>query len=183
MNRFWGYRIPLLVVPVVLTYAVLAVWWVWRGRTHLTVTLERVLLGGAVVFATVVTMSPPGVGDTGVLQSDRSCAIHAVDLGLGAITADDQRILNMLLLLPVGLFAAVVSARLSAGRALAVVAGCAVLPVLFEGGQQAFPGLQRTCDTTDLADNLSGFVLGLVLGAAVMGLRWAVSRNAGRVAS
>ena len=182
MTHFWGYRIPLLVVPVVLAYAALAAWWVWRGRTHLAVTLERVLLGGAVVFATAVTMSPPGVADNGVLRPDRACAIHAVALGLRAVTADDQRILNVLLLLPVGAFAAVVAGRLGRGRALLVVLGSAALPFLFEAGQQVFRGLDRSCDTTDLADNLTGALLGIVAGELVVGLRWAAGRNAGRVA-
>ena len=184
VNRFWGYRIPLLVVPVVLTYAVRG-GGVGVARPHPPRGHPRaVLLGGAVVFATVVTMSPPGVGDTGVLAPDRSCAIHAVDLGLGAITADDQRILNVLLLLP-GRDSSRPSwpARLrrrprpGRGRRMRCAAGGvrgrpAGLP----------PACDRTCDTTDLADNLSGFVLGLVVGAAAMGLRWAVGRNAGRVA-
>ncbi|GAB3065213.1 VanZ family protein [Phycicoccus sp. Root563] len=182
MTHVWGYRIPLLVVPVVLAYAAVAAWWVWRGRAHLAVTLERVLFGGAVVFASVVTMSPPGRADNGVLAPDRSCAIHAVDLGLAAVTADDQRILNVLLLLPVGFFAAAVAGRLRGPVALLVVIGAAALPVVFETGQQVFRGLDRACDTTDLADNLTGVLLGLAAGALVVGLRWAAGRNAGRVA-
>lgn len=182
MTHVWGYRIPLLVVPVVLAYAAVAVWWVWRGRTHLAVTLERVLLVGAAVFATVVTMSPPGARDRGVLSPDRSCAIHRVALGLAAVTADDQRILNVLLLVPLGLFAALVASRLHGARALLVVAGAAALPLLFEAGQQVFRGLGRSCDTTDLADNWTGFLLGLVAGSLLVGLRWAARRIAGRVA-
>ena len=181
MTHFWGYRIPLLVVPVVLAYAALATWWVWRGRTHLAVTLERVLLGGAVVFASVVTMSPPGVADKGVLDPGRSCALHAVDLGLSAVAADDQRILNVLLLVPVGLFASVVASRSRDAVAPLVVAGAAALPVVYETGQQVFRGLDRSCDTTDLVDNLTGVLLGLAAGALVVGLRWAARRNAGRV--
>jgi len=182
VTHVWGYRMPLLVVPVVLAYAAAAAWWVWRGRAHLAATLERVLLGGAVVFATAVTMSPPGVRDRGVLSPDRSCAIHRVALGVAAVAADDQRILNVLLLVPVGLFAAPVASRLRLARALLVVAGGAALPLLFEAGQQVFRGLDRSCDTTDLADNLTGYLLGLLAGSLVVGLRWAAGRNAGRVA-
>ncbi|MGO4341588.1 VanZ family protein [Pedococcus sp. 2YAF34] len=181
MTHVWGYRIPLLVVPVVLAYAAVAAWWLWRGRTRPAVTLERVLLGGAVVFASVVTMSPPGVRDHGVLSPDRRCAIHRVALGLTAVAADDQRILNVLLLVPVGLFAALVASRLRGVQALLVVAGAAALPLLFEGGQQLFRGLGRSCDTTDLADNWTGVLLGLVAGVLLVGLRWAARRNAGRV--
>jgi hypothetical protein len=182
VTHVWGYRIPLLVVPVVLVYVAVAAWWVWHGRTRLAVTVERVLLGGAVVFATVVTMSPPGVRDRGVLSPGRGCAIHRVALGLAAVTADDQRILNVLLLVPVGLFAALVASRLQGARALLVVAGAAVLPLLFETGQQVFRGLDRSCDTTDLADNWTGVLLGLAAGTFLVGLRWAARRNAGRVA-
>ncbi|GAA4724245.1 hypothetical protein GCM10025782_22820 [Pedococcus ginsenosidimutans] len=182
MTHVWGYRIPLLVVPVVLVYAAVAAWWVWHGRARLAVTVERVLLGGAVVFATAVTMSPPGVRDRGVLSPDRGCAIHRVSLGLTAVVADDQRILNVLLLVPVGVFAAMVASRLRGVRALLVVAAGAALPLLFETGQQVFRGLERSCDTTDLADNLTGFLLGLVVASLLVGLRWAAGRNAGRVA-
>ena len=169
-------------VPVVLGYAVLAAWWVWRGRAPLAVTLERVLLGGAVAFATVVTMSPPGVRDTGVLAPDRSCAIHTVELGLAAVTAEDQRILNVLLLVPVGFFAALVAARQDRAPGLSVVAVAAGLPFAYEAGQQVFRGLQRACDTTDLADNLTGVLLGLAAGVLLVGLRWAARRESGRVA-
>ena len=182
MTHFWGYRIPVLVVPVVLAYAVLAACWVWRGRAHLAVTLERVLLVGAVVFATVVTTSPPGVTDTGVLEPDRSCAIHPVALGLAAVTADDQRILNVLLLVPVGVFAALVATRLRRPVGLRVVAVAAALPFAYEAGQQVFRGLQRACDTTDLVDNLTGVLLGLAAGILLVGLRWAARRESGRVA-
>jgi len=181
VTHVWGYRIPLLVVPVVLLYAVVAAWWVWRGRAHLAVTLERVLLGGAVVFATVVTMSPPGVRDRGVLSPDRGCAVHRVALGAAAVAADDQRILNVLLLVPVGVFAAMVASRLRGARTLLVVAAGAALPLFFEAGQQVFRGLGRSCDTTDLVDNWTGFLLGLAAGSVVVALRWAARRNAGRV--
>ena len=180
MSHFWGYRIPVLVVPVVLAYAVLAAWWVWRGRAHLAVTLERVLLGGAVAFASAVTMSPPGVTDKGVLAPDRSCAIHTVELGLAAVTADDQRILNVLLLVPVGVFAALVATRLRRPLGLAVVAVAGALPFVYEAGQQGFRGLQRACDTTDLVDNLTGVVLGLAGGVLLVRLRWAARRGSGR---
>jgi VanZ family protein len=83
---------------------------------------------------------------------------------------------------PIGVFAALVASRLRGGRAVLVVAACAALPVLFEAGQQVFRGLERACDTTDLVDNLSGVLLGLALGVLLVGLRWAASRNAGRVA-
>ena len=182
MTHFWGYRIPALVVPVVLAYAVLAAWWVWRGRAHLAVTVERVLLGGAVAFATAVTMSPPGVTDKGVLAPDRACAIHTVELGLTAVTSDDQRILNVLLLVPVGVFAALVCSRLRRPLGFAVVAVAGVLPFAYEAGQQVFRGLQRACDTTDLVDNLTGVLLGLAVGVLFVGLRWAVRRESGRVA-
>ena len=147
----------------------------WRGRAALAVTLERVLLGGAVAFATVVTMSPPGVTDGGVLAPDRSCSIHRVTLGLAAVTADDQRILNVLLLVPVGLFGAIVASRLRRPLAFAVVAVAAALPFSYEAGQQVFRGLQRACDTTDLVDNLTGVLLGLAAGVLLVGLRWAVA--------
>jgi hypothetical protein len=182
VTHFWGYRIPALVVPVVLAYAVLGAWWVWRGRAHLAVTVERVLLGGAVAYATAVTMSPPGVSDKGVLAPDRPCAIHTVELGLAAVSADDQRILNVLLLVPVGVFAALVATRLRARPGLAVVALAAALPFAYEAGQQLFRGLQRACDTTDLVDNLTGVLLGLVAGVLLVGLRWAARRESGRVA-
>ena len=182
MTHFWGYRIPELVVPVVVAYAVLGAWWVWRGRDRLAVTLERVLLGGAVAFATAVTMSPPGVTDKGVLAPDRSCAIHTVHLGLAAVTADDQRILNVLLLVPVGLFTALVASRLSRSLGWTVALVSAALPFAYEAGQQVFRGLQRACDTTDLADNLTGVLLGLAAGVLLVGLRWAARRGSGRVA-
>ena len=58
MTHVWGYRIPVLVAPVLVLYAVGAVWFLWRGRAQPWVTLERVLLAGALVGASAVTMTP-----------------------------------------------------------------------------------------------------------------------------
>jgi hypothetical protein len=71
VTHVWGYRIPVLVAPVLVLYAAGAVWFLWRGRTQPWVTLERVLLAGALVGASAVTMTPASFLDPEVFGRGR----------------------------------------------------------------------------------------------------------------
>jgi hypothetical protein len=186
MTHVWGYRIPVLVAPVLALFTVGAVVFLWRGRGRRRPwpTLERVLLAGAVVGASAVTMTPTSFLDPEVFgRARRSCALTPRAVGWDTLLADDQRLLNVLLLVPAAALGVVVATRLRRRAGLALVAGVAALPALFEAVQWAFPDLNRACDATDLLDNLTGVAAGLLVGAGLATLRWAVRRKVGIVAA
>ena len=184
MTHVWGYRIPVLVAPVLVLYAVGALWFLWRGRAQPWVTLERVLLAGALVGASAVTMTPSSFLDPEVFgRGRRSCALAPSAVGWQALVGDDQRLLNALLLVPAAALGVVVAARLRGRAGAPLLAGVVALPLLFEAVQWAFPDLNRACDVTDLVDNLTGVAAGLLVGAGVVALRWAVRRKVGIVAA
>jgi len=75
--------------------------------------------------------------------------------------------LNILLFVPLG-FALPFLARTR--WTLAIVAGAVVLPVGIETIQLLVPQLDRTCQSADVIDNLTGLVLGVAAGTVVVGL-------------
>lgn len=177
----WGYHVPPLVVPVVLAYAVVAVVWVWRGRSRPVPTLERVLLVGAVLVLLAVTVSQPAHLDYPELfgSGQRRCLFYKPQMTWSAIVGNDQRLLNVLMLVPVGLLAPLVAVRLRRLAGVAVAVGVALLPALVEGIQWGFPRLQRACDADDLADNYLGLLLGLGASLLVLGLQAAIGGQRG----
>jgi hypothetical protein len=104
-------------------------------------------------------------------------------VGWQALAGDDQRLLNVLLLVPAAALGVVVAARLRGRAGTPLLVGVVALPLLFETVQWAFPDLNRACDVTDLVDNLTGVAAGLLVGRGIAVLRWAVRRKVGIVAA
>jgi hypothetical protein len=81
---------------------------------------------------------------------------------LGQLLAVNEASLNVLLFVPLG----VVIGLLPRSRRKAVLLGAAVaLPFVVEGIQLVVTALDRACESADVADNLTGLVLGLALGS------------------
>ena len=186
MTGLWvgGVQVPPLVLPVAITYAVLAGLALHRGRGRWPVVVPWVLLLGALAVTATATLTPPLTLDNPELYGEfvgRQCAVVVPDMSWTAITSGDQRLLNVALFVPIGLLAVLVSRTLRLVVVGLVIAVVAALPVVIEAIQWAFPSLLRACDTTDLGDNYVGLLTGLAVGGLGVGLRWAAGRNAGRV--
>jgi lipopolysaccharide/colanic/teichoic acid biosynthesis glycosyltransferase len=86
--------------------------------------------------------------------------------------ASKDRPLNVLLFIPLGLAIALVP---RSPAKIALIVAAALMPFGIELVQRVAPVLARSCQGGDVADNLSGLVLGLVAG--VMASRFASSRR------
>ncbi len=80
---------------------------------------------------------------------------------LELLTAIDDTSLNVLLFLPLGIVVALLP---GSRRKAALVVAAVALPVAIEAIQLVVPHLDRACQTSDIADNLTGLVSGLILG-------------------
>jgi hypothetical protein len=92
-------------------------------------------------------------------------------IGLERLLNFGGRGLNVLLFVPLG---AAIAALPRSRTKLALLVGALVLPFLIEGIQYYFSALDRSCSTLDVVDNLTGLVVGLIIGAlasAVVGRR------------
>ncbi|WP_019135256.1 VanZ family protein [Cellulomonas massiliensis] len=98
-----------------------------------------------------------------------ACAADSwAPLSLGSLLAFDQRAANVLLLVPLGLLAVLLRPRPVAAAALAVTVA---MPFVAELTQYLVPSLGRVCDSEDLVDNLTGVVVGVVLGVLLPSVR------------
>jgi VanZ family protein len=71
--------------------------------------------------------------------------------------------LNILLFVPLGATIGLVS---RSRRKAAILVGAIALPFAIETTQALVPWLDRTCQSADVVDNLTGLVLGLAIGLA-----------------
>jgi glycopeptide antibiotics resistance protein len=85
----------------------------------------------------------------------------APPIGVGRVLNLGERGLNVLLFLPLGLGLGLLP---GSRTKLALVAGALVLPFVIEGIQYLAPALDRSCSTVDVVDNLTGLLVGLVVG-------------------
>jgi glycopeptide antibiotics resistance protein len=76
----------------------------------------------------------------------------------------DDESLNVALFIPLGIAIGVVP-RL--GPRIGLIAAAAALPFAIEYIQLVAPALDRGCQSGDVVDNLSGLVIGLVIGAGL----------------
>ena len=116
---------------------------------------------GSVVAATLV---PTAAALEGV-ASNGTCDVSRVGLAsFPDLTTPNQRSLNVLLFVPLGL----AIGMLSWGRASALVLVLAVsLPCVVEAIQLALPVLGRGCQTADMIDNLLGLAIGACIGIVI----------------
>jgi len=142
----------------------------------------------SVLVIALVTLVP-AQGPPGVIPADEAQVRCSWDLGGPApdgfwIFGGGQRLLNLLLFVPAGVFLALAVA----GRRswLLVLPGLALLAVYSAGieyTQLELARLDRACDVTDVVDNVSGAALGVGIGlvlAATLGIGRHVVRRAQR---
>lgn len=142
----------------------------------------------SVLVIALVTLVP-AQGPPGLIPADEAQVRCSWDLGGPApdgfwIFSGGQRLLNLLLFVPAGVFLALAVA----GRRswLLVLPGLALLAVYSAGieyTQLELARLDRACDVTDIVDNVSGAALGVGIGlvlAATLGIGRHVVRRVQR---
>lgn len=156
-----GYRVPDMVVVGLLAGVVLGLVVAVVGSRRELGAVRLVGFSGLtalVSFVLSVTLAPSGRS----YRSGCSLALPADVLSW----SDDQRMLNLLLFVPLGLFAVLAGAN-SRQRIFA--------PIVLIGLSAAIELLQstafvsRSCDATDLLDNGIGGIVGASLAALVVG--------------
>jgi glycopeptide antibiotics resistance protein len=129
--------------------------------------------GWTVVCIGILTLIPAewGIGVVPLEEAQTSCSL---DYGGPApdgfwILPGSQRLLNMAVFVPAGALWVLAVARWRAGWVLAPlgIATLALYSLLIEAAQLAAARIGRACDVTDLVDNVSGAVLGGLLGVGL----------------
>ena len=124
----------------------------------------------------IVTLIPARDG-LGYIPADAHANSCSWDIGGPApggfwIFGGGQQLLNTLLFVPAGIFLVLALARWRAGRVLVPI-GLLVLAAYslgIEETQLHVARIDRACDVTDIVDNVSGAVLGVLLGLALLPL-------------
>jgi len=111
------------------------------------------------------TLSPiPGIPDAALQGSCQTTRIGIAPIAdLLAVT---EASLNVALFIPLGICLGLMDRSRRAGFA---VFGAFLLPFAIEVTQLLVPALNRYCDTADIADNLTGLIVGLIVGAVTAG--------------
>jgi hypothetical protein len=122
----------------------------------------------------IVTLIPAQDG-LGYIPAQDHAASCSWDIGGPApggfwIFGGGQQLLNALLFVPAGLFSVLTLARWRAGRLLVPLAllALAAYSLGIEETQLHVARIDRACDVTDIIDNVSGAVVGVVLGLLIL---------------
>jgi VanZ family protein len=155
-----GYRVQAAVVFVAvvgLVVALVACLTLVRRGTSWRQAVTVSLLAWTVAVMLAVSLAP----DVG-REAAGSCSF---DLRAQPPWTSDQRLLNVLMYVPVG-FLAVLAVGGRRSRAIAVVAGVLALAAVVELVQQVHL-VGRSCDVADMVDNWIGAALGASIGMGV----------------
>ncbi|MGZ4629113.1 VanZ family protein [Oryzihumus sp.] len=169
-----GYRVPALLPPGMLVALLLAfvVFLVVRHRASPARGLLSAVLTLWTGMVLLATLAPQRLGAIQIERhGQRVCAVLPHLSPWGALH-DDQRLLNVLLFIPLGALVFVFH-RHAAARVAVMVA---LLPIFIEVVQYTFRSLNRACDGTDVVDNWMGLVIGLAIGLAFAVPVWAVRK-------
>lgn len=164
--------------------------WFWPGvaisvvvSTLLSSRVARVLRIGR-FLASVLMMTVGLVASATLTPSLEALRFGAVGTGtcdlsrIGPASLDElsrfgDPTFNVLLFIPLG----VAIGLFPWSRRKAVLLGIAIaLPFVIETIQLTATGLDRACQSADIADNLTGFLVGFALGTAIVGLGRLISR-------
>jgi hypothetical protein len=134
------------------------------------------LLLWSVAVIGVLTLIPAN-GAPGIVSAEGRLTTCSWDIGGPApdgfwILPGGQRMLNALVFLPAGALLVLVAARWRSAW-LTVPLGLAVLAaysLLIEFTQLAAARIDRACDVTDIIDNVTGAVIGVVIGIMLLPL-------------
>jgi hypothetical protein len=166
-NYIWFW--PGVVVAVIV--AVAATGWLARaGRLPRAVAFGLVFSLGLIAAATLtpsrdaLLFGIPGPG---------TCDLSGFLPTLSDFRSFNDTSLNVFLYVPLGLTVGIAAAtRRTLGQAAASVALPFALPFAIEGIQLVAPPLGRACQSVDVANNLTGLVVGLAIAAiAAVGAR------------
>ena len=162
-----GYRVPVAVLPTMAVALVPA--WVVSRKFGTWFRVSRVfsfliLLWTVLFFA--VTLAPRELSQFSHLTgTSRSCQLAISSLDLGGMIGDQQRLLNALLLAPLG-FLVVWAPPLR--RTLLLIGAVFTMPVIAEFMQFWISTINRACDVLDVADGWVGGFAGAVLGLVLV---------------
>ncbi len=134
------------------------------------------LLLWSIVVIGVLTLIPAN-GAPGVVSAEGRLTSCSWDIGGPApdgfwILPGGQRMLNALVFVPAGALLVLVAARWRSAW-LTVPLGLALLAaysLLIEYTQLAAARIDRACDVTDIIDNVTGAVIGVLIGIALLPL-------------
>ena len=134
------------------------------------------LLLWSIVVIGVLTLIPAN-GAPGVVSAEGRLTTCSWDIGGPApdgfwILPGGQRMLNALVFVPAGALLVLVAARWRSAW-LTVPLGLALLAaysLLIEYTQLAAARIDRACDVTDIIDNVTGAVIGVLIGIALLPL-------------
>jgi hypothetical protein len=131
------------------------------------------LLWSLVVIA-IVTLVPArnGLGYIPADEHATTCSWNIDGPAPGGfwIFGGGQELLNTLLFVPAGVFGVVVAARWRAGRVLVPLGllALAAYSLGIEETQLHVARIDRACDVTDIIDNVSGALIGVVAGLVLL---------------
>jgi hypothetical protein len=144
---------------------------VLRRRTGWVYAVALAAFLWSLAVIALVTLIPP-YGAPGIVPAESRLPFCSRDIGGPApegfgMFGNDQRLLNTLLFVPSGVLLAVIALRRPAWSVLLVPLGLASLAV-YSGGielvQFELARIDRACDLTDFVDNVSGAVIGALIG-------------------
>ncbi len=115
------------------------------------------------IFAATMT---PSVAAFIPVDRGPGCVLHEfAPPPLKDLLYPNETSLNVALFVPLGAACGLLRRWLSVAATAMLSAG---LPFVIELGQHLLAGLGRVCSTADLADNLTGLVIGLAVGVLVL---------------
>jgi hypothetical protein len=124
----------------------------------------------------VVTLIPAENG-LGYIPADQHATSCSWDIGGPSpdgfwILGGGQQLLNAVLFVPAGIFLVLALARWRAGRVLVPLglAALAAYSLAIEETQLHVARIDRACDVTDIIDNVTGAVIGVAIGVALLPL-------------
>ena len=130
------------------------------------------LVWSLAVLATITLI--PANGAPGIVPAEGRLTTCSWDIGGPApegfwIFSGGQRLLNTVVFVPSGVLLVLAVARWRAAWVLVPVglALLAAFSVLIEATQLALARIDRACDVTDVVDNVTGAVIGVLLGIVV----------------
>jgi VanZ family protein len=146
--------------------------WSARGRVGQLLGVGRslaftLLMSIGLIVSATLTPSPDAVRyaitGTDAPAYHTSCDLSRVGPPpLEALMTINDDSLNVLLFVPLGTMIALLP---GSRRKTMIILAAIALPVAIETIQLVVPQLDRACQTSDIADNLTGLVSGLALGA------------------
>jgi glycopeptide antibiotics resistance protein len=141
------------------------------------------IVGWAVVVAlgliVSATLTPLHEGAFHVGSTLQGCDFTRIGpASIDEILQFDDTILNIALFVPLGACLAIVPSRL---RRVGLVLAALAFPVVIETTQLLVKPLDRACQSADVADNITGLLVGLGLGSILWLLRsWMTDRPSRR---